>query len=197
MSFQTFPYVDPANAPRVGGRTGVAFQTEITTARSGIERRRIVQTIGRHSLEMDWSRLENAATLANALYNFFCARKGRAEAFIVFDFDAARSYTDVRVTIATAGQTVLNLPCRNATSVTVKLNGVTKTGTLVAVAGANGRDQFTLTVGATGGEVVTASFTGQRSFLTRFGNDEMTIEYATNRLYGGLSFPLREVVGEE
>lgn len=197
MSLETFPYVATTDAPRIGARSGVGWKTEVTASRSGIERRRITQVYPRHRLEMDWSRLENAATKANALYNFFNARKGRAEAFVVFDFDAGRSYTDVRVGIATAGQTVINLSSRNATSVTVKLDAVSKTGTFLAVGGANGRDKFTLDVAATGGEVITYSFTGQRSYVARFDSDELTIESLSNLLYGGLSVPILEVLGEE
>ncbi|MDP2317481.1 MAG: hypothetical protein Q8P41_31645 [Pseudomonadota bacterium] len=197
MSFETFPYVAPADAPRVGAKTGIAFLTEVTTARSGMELARIVRSTGRGTLEMDWSRKENAFTIASAIFNFFCARKGRAGWFGVFDFETLRVYTDVRVTVATAGQTVLNLPSRNATSVTVKLNGVTKTGTFAALAGLNGRDRFTLTVGATGGEIVTVSFTGQRFYVVRFTSDEMTVEYLTNRLTGGLGIQLIEKVGAE
>lgn len=197
MTLPTFPWVAPSDAPRVGGTAGAAFSTEVSEARSGIEFRRYLQTLPRHRLTMDFSRQENAATKADTLYAFFCARKGRAEAFAIFDFNPLRSYTDVFVCAATAGQTVLNLPCRNATSVTVKLDVVTKTGSLSATAGTNGRDRFTLSVGATGGETVTVSFTGQRFYVVRFDIDEMTIEYLTNRLHGGLSFPVRELKSEE
>lgn len=198
MPLPTFPWVTPSDAPLVGFRSGVSFRTEVTTARSGVEKRRIAWAYPRHLLgNLDWSRMENAATKANALYAFFCARKGRAEAFVIFDFDAARSYTDVRVGIATAAQTVIDLPSRDATSVTVKLNGVTKTGTFAALAGANGGDRFTLDVAATGGEVITASFTGQRKHVVRFDADELNIESLGNLRYGGLTVPIIEVIGEE
>ncbi len=144
MPLATFPWISPADAPRVGFTSGVAFRTEVTTARSGVEKRRIVWPYPRHTLgSLDWSRTENAATKANALYAFFCDRKGKALPFVVFDFDAVRSYVDARVGIATAGQTVFNLPSRNATAVTVKVNGLVRLGTFAALAGANARDQHT------------------------------------------------------
>ena len=197
MALATFLWVTPSDAPRVGARVGARFRTKITTAESGVEKRRICWPRPKHRLEMDWSRLENAATRASALYDFFLARKGMAEGFIVFDFNVLRSYTDVRVGIATAGQTVITLPSRNATGVTVKLSAVTKTGTFAATSGANGRDKFTLDAAATGGEIVTASFTGQRAYPARLDVDEITLEYLTNRLYGGLGIPMVEVFGEE
>ena len=197
MSLQTFPYVDPSDAPRVGGTAGTEFRTSVTTARSGIEKRRKEWTYPRHSLTLDWSRMENAATKADALFAFHEARGGKAEPFVVFDFSVARSYAAVRVAVATAGQTVFNLPCRNATSVTVKVNGTTTAGTLAAAAGANGRDKFTFGSGLTAGDIVTVDFTGQRAYVARFDTDVLTIEYLTNRLHGGLSFPLVEVRGEE
>lgn len=196
MALATFLWVAPSDAPRVGSRIGARFRTKITTAESGVEKRRICWPRPKHHLDLDWSRMENAATKADALYDFFIARKGMGEAFIVFDFNPLRAYTDVRVGVATAAQTVIDLPSRNATSVTVKLNGVTKAGTFAATAGANGRDRFTLTVGATGGEVITASFTGQRAYPARLDIDELTIEYLTNRLHGGLALPCVEVFNE-
>lgn len=196
MALPTFPWVDPADAPRIGATAGPRFVTEVSRMRSGKELRRVERPYAEHALTMDFSSMENAATKANSLYNFFCARKGRAEAFVVFDFDTARSYTDVRAGIATAAQTVIDLPSRNATSVTVKLDGTTKTGTFAALAGANGGDKFTLNVGAIGGEVITASFTGQRKYVVRFDTDELDITYLGNLLYGGLSIPLVERYGE-
>lgn len=196
MSLATFLWVATTDAPRVGARTAARFRTKVTTAESGVEKRRICWPRPKHRLDLDWSRMENAATKANALYDFFVARKGMGEAFIVFDFDATRAYVDVRVGIATAAQTVIDLPSRNATSVTVKLDGVAKAGTFAALGGANGRDKFTLDVGATGGEVITASFTGQRAFPARLDIDELTIEYLTNRLHGGLAIPCVEVFDE-
>lgn len=196
MALATFLWVAPSDAPRVGARITARFRTKVTTAESGVEKRRICWPRPKHRLDLDWSRMENAAIKANALYDFFVARLGMAGAFIVFDFDATRAYSDVRVDVATAAQTVINLPSRNATSVTVKLDGVTKTGTFAATAGLNGRDKFTLTVGATGGEVITASFTGQRAYPARLDIDELTIEYLTNRLHGGLALPCVEVFNE-
>ena len=197
MALATFPFVDTTAAPRVGAKAGARFRTQVTTAQSGVEKRRKRWPLGRHVLEMDWSRKENAYTIADALFAFFEARGGMAEAFVVFDFNAVRSYVDVRFAAATAGQTTFNLPSRNATSVTVKLNGVTKTGTFTATAGANGRDRFVLSVAAVGGELVTVSFTGQRAYVARNANDELTLEYLTNRLVGGLTISLIEVFAEE
>lgn len=196
MTLPTFPWVDPADAPRIGATAGPRFVTEISRMRSGKELRRIERPDPEHALTMDFSAMENAPTKANTLYNFFCARKGRAGAFVVFDFDTARSYTDVSVGIATAAQAVIDLPSRNATSVTVKLNGTSKAGTFAALAGANGGDKFTLDVAATGGEAITVSFTGQRKYVVRFDTDELDITYLGNLLYGGLSIPLVERYGE-
>jgi hypothetical protein len=198
MPLPTFPWVTPEDSPRVGMRVSAAFLTEVTRARSGREKRRKVRPYPEHLLEMDFSGGEDTLAKANTLYAFFCARGGKFEAFVVFDCDQWRSYTGVRVGIATAAQTTIDLPSRLANSVTVKLNGVAKSGTFLALGGANGRDRFTLNVGAVGGEVITYDFTGQRSFVVRFDTDVLTIEYIVASLvYGGMAIPLVERFGEE
>lgn len=197
MSLQTFPFVTPEEGPAVGARVGQGFRTEVTTARSGIEKRRKVWLRPRARFEMEWSvQDENSPDAVDAILTFFEARGGRAESFVVFDCDPARSYAGVPVAVMTAGQTVLTLPSRNASGVTVKLNGATKTGTFAATAAANGRDKFTLSAAATGGELATVAFTGQRAFVARFDADELVVEYRGAGLYS-VAVSLIEVFGEE
>lgn len=198
MSLLTFPYVTPAYAPQVGAVRGTAFATEVTTARSGIERRRILQTVPRDTLEARWGRRDDARSIAEGVVDFFRQASGAALAFVAFDFDASFAHTRIHVGTTDGAKTVWNLPCAEAaTSVTVYLDGVLQSsGFTLATGGANGRKKITFAPAPAAGKAITVGFTGQRAWVCRFLDDTLGLEMDETGLYT-LSLRLLEVKGEE
>ncbi len=191
-----FPWVDPTtDAPSSGFTIKTGFTTQVVTSRSGREQRRKLMPSPRHSFSLSWPKLEDSVARVDALYNHYVAQGGSFLPFLYFDFDPLRTWTTIAVGTATTAQTIVDLPSRNATGLTVYLNGVSKAGTFTARGGAQGRDRFVLTVGATGGEAITASWTGQRLFVVRYVSDSMSYA-AFEAALRTIGVELIEVLGE-
>lgn len=200
MTLQTFPYTSEADAPREGWEISPAWSTQIVSGRAGTEQRRQLWTLPRHRITgMSWSNLENASTKLDALYAFYMARKGSLEAFVLFDFDAYRTWTKAYVATGTGALATFDLPAKSGTSYSIYVNGVLQTVTthytITAGAGSNGRDRIVFTFNPALGHIIEATFTGQRAFVVRFAEDNMSYRAFSVRLYEvGLSFI--EVKGE-
>ncbi len=191
-----FPWVDPTTDAPVGGMTiRTGFTTQVVTSRSGREQRRKLVSQPRHGFTIRWEKTENSAARTDTLYAHHVDRGGAFLPFLYFHLDAQPTWTAIAVGTATAAQTVIDLPSRNATGLTVYLNGVAKAGTFTARGGAQGRDRFVLTVAATGGENITATWTGQRLFVVRYVSD--LLEYsAFEAALRSVGVELLEVPGE-
>lgn len=197
MSLQTFPYVEPADAPAVGSSRGPTFATEITVSRNGREQRRPLSSVGRERLDVQFPPREGIRAVAQAIEAFFRARKGSAEAFVLFDFDPTYVHAGIYVGDGNGTTTQFDLPCRvGATSVSIYLDGVLQSsGFTLSDAGANGRRRVTFTVAPTAGKLISCDFTGQRAFVVRFESDRLTLKTEQAGAYS-LAFSVVEVPGE-
>ncbi len=193
----TFPYTSPADAPQVGAVRGVEFRTEISTSRSGIERRRATRTLPTAMLSARWGAREDARAIAAAIEAFFISTRGAATSFVAFDFDPDFPHTGVYVGTTDGAEDEWVLPCKTtATSLAVFLDGVLQaSGYTVTDDGANGRKKITFTAPPAAGKAITLSFTGQRAWVCRFESDVLELEFDEAGLYA-LSLRLREVKGE-
>jgi len=198
MALLTFPYTTPAYAPQVGAVRSIGYATEVTTARSGIERRRVTQSVPREGLNARWGRREDARAISEGIADFFRQTLGAARAFVAFDFDASSVHTRVFVGTTTGARTVWDLPCKvGATAVTVYLDGVLQaSGFTLSDDGANGRRKITFSPAPAAGKAITVNFTGQRAWACRFESDQLELEADDNGLYN-LALRLIEVKGEE
>ncbi len=191
-----FPWVDPTtDAPSAGLTVKTGFTTQIVTSKSGREQRRRLMSLPRHTVNLTWQKLENSAARTDTLYAHYLDRSGSFLPFLYFHLDPQPTWTTIGVGTATAAQTIVDLPSRNATGLTVYLNGVAKAGTFTARGGAQGRDRFVLTVGATGGEAITATWTGQRLFVVRYVSDNLSYTVMEAALHS-VGVELIEVLGE-
>lgn len=143
-------------------------------------------------------------TLAETIYEFFVARKGRYESFAFYDpqgWDASPVgilWKGCYVGVGTGAQTVFDLPLRNTNNDSnrkIYCNGVDKTsnGTWSQGTGADGRDKFTFsTYTPANGEVITCSGIARRVWKTKFANDEFELTAREVNIYE-LSVDLVEV----
>ena len=191
-----FPWIDPTtDAPSAGMSLRAGFTTQIVTSKTGREQRRKLVTLPRHVFPLSWDRTENSSARTDTLYAHHIDRGGSFLPFLYFHLDAQPTWAAVAVGTATAAQTVIDLPSRNATALTVYLNGVSKAGTFAALGGSQGRDKYTLSVGATGGEAITATWTGQRLFVVRYASDLLEYSVFEASLHT-VGVELLEVLGE-
>lgn len=199
MAFQTFPYIEPADGPSVSYSRGPGFGTEIVSSRSGTEQRRITRTVPREELDVSYAARSGARTIAAGIESFLRARKGAAEAFVLFDWDDGCPHAAVYAGTTTGVRTVWNLPCRTtATSVLVYLDGVLQSsGFTVSDDGANSRKKITFSPAPAAGKTLTVSFTGQRAFVARFREDTLRIEVSLLPDLYQISFGAVELIGEE
>lgn len=174
------------------------FKTQIVEASSGAEQRLALWTNPRHSFTYRWTKQSNDKSILTTVYDFFVARKGRYSSFGLFEFDCQFQWTTVSIGTGNGsiGQTV-NSAGRNVSSRTVKVNGSTVTNYTVGTGtGTNGRDLLTNTTPAwTNGHAITETFTGQRWFVVRFADDEMSMSLFSAKLYE-TGLKMIEAVGE-
>lgn len=197
----TFPYTAMSDAPAEGSTVEASYPVEIVESRSGIEQRRALSAFPRHKVRVKWERDMNAATRVNTLWDFYRQTRGALLPFVYFDFDDARTWTEVYVGTGNGSALVFDLPMLNGSSVTVKVNGTTKTPTthytIAAGAGANGRDKLTFTAGnaPASGALVTVTFTGRRSFAMRIASEALSYSVMSALIYS-TGLEMVEVKGE-
>ena len=122
------------------------------------------------------------------LWAFYLARKGAFEAFNIF-YPNTNTYLLEYVGTGDGATTVFNLPSKSASSYTLYVDGVAKTGggtdyTFSSGGGADGADKVTFTAGAkpANGARVTWSFIGYLKIHGRFAEDKLSWEQFYNRL---------------
>jgi len=194
---QTFPYYEPADAPSVGYSRGPRFGTEIVATMTGLEQRRILMPIPRQFLRISFGLRDGITAMVQAIEEFFVARKGKAEAFVLYDCDASYQHRAVYVGTTDGTTTVWDLPCRTtATSLSLYLDGVLQSsGFAIADTGANMRKRVTFSPAPAAGKHITLTFTGQRAFTVRFDSDDLTIRNEDGGLYT-VAFDAVTVLGE-
>jgi len=153
----------------------ISFQTMRVEFESGSEQRRQKWTYPRRNPRVvyDKKKLEDIKTL----WEFYIARGGAYEAFNFF-YPYSSSYEDEYVGTGDGSTTSFNLPCRNGSSFTVKLDGVTQSSgySISSGGGADGADLLTFTSAPGSGEIITIDFTGNLKIRAVFADDNMDFD---------------------
>lgn len=191
----TFPLIDPSVGPQVGATRGIAFATEIFETQTGLEYRRLLQTIPRERLEGVWGAArDDSRWIAEQLSSFFRMTGGPALPFVLYDFDYSFQHSRIYVGTGNGTRTAWNLPCRDtASSIVLYADGTeVTTGLTLSDDGDNERKKATFSTAPAAGVVITASFVGQRAWVARFGEDELSLTFGDVATYE-IRVPFREV----
>lgn len=138
-----------------------------------------------YGVEAQWSRRDRASLMG--IWEFFRQQKGRGGRFAFIDFAGWNAspvgwdWTKLYCCVATAGQTVVPLPSTNGSSFTLYKNDVAVSGGAWTL-GTGGihasADQATFGAGLTAGDIITASFRGQRTMYARFLEKKLRAEWS-------------------
>lgn len=164
----------------------VGFKTLIQEYESGVLTRKQKRTYPRRNFNINYKTLSDP-TPANLLtiYQFFIARAGMLEDFIIFDRHTDYSYIKEYIGTGDGSTVTWNLPSLNATSYALYIDNVeqdedSSSGaggyTFTAEGGDDGEDSLETLVPASEGARLTWSFTGQLKVRAIFGADEMSWE---------------------
>lgn len=198
MALLTFPLIDPSVAPQIGTTRSIRTATRIVKTDSGLERRRVLNTIPSVDLAARWAPRDDSRWIAEQLSEFFRRTAGAAIPFVAYDWDYSFGHQRVYVGTGNGTRTAWNLPCRDtASTIKVFSDGVEQTtGLTLSDDGDNEAKKATFGTAPAAGKVLTCSFTGQLRIVARFGTDELLVEFADAGNYG-ISVPLVGVKGEE
>ena len=156
-----------------------AFKTLVSTYDdAGEEKRRRKWLYVKRSFTLKYKGISKAN--GRTLYEFFCARYGRYEAFSFF-YPFSETYTGEYVGTGDASTVVWNLPSKTASSYTLYKNGAALTAggvdwTFASGGGADGADKATLATAPASGERLTFDFTGYLKVRARFAEDMMSFD---------------------
>jgi len=117
---------------------------------------------------MDFTYLFASWSEAKTVLNFWNTVGGANGVFTFRDF-TSRAWDALFVAVATAGQTVFDLPVTSGVGHVVYVNGTPGSPTIGAGTGTEGRDKATFGSGLTAGQIVTLDITsGLRTAYARF-----------------------------
>lgn len=193
----TFPLIDPSVAPQVGAVRGISFSTQVARSQTGLERRRVLQTIPRENLVARWAPSDDSRWVAEQVSAFFRQVGGAGVSFVAYDFDYSFSHQRIYVGTGDGTTVAWDLPCRDtASSIKVYKDGTEQTsGITLSDDGTNERKKVTFGTAPAAGVVITASFQGQRAWVCRFASDTLDVTISEADLYE-LEIGLTQVVGE-
>lgn len=173
------PYIAPISK-------GIEFATLVQEFESGIKTYKQKRTypLRYYSLKYENLKVSDAETL----WQFFIARHGKADSFVIFDPNTTYSYVKEYVGTGDASQSKWNLPSLGATAITLYENevalteGVGNDWVFAEDDGDDGEDTATFAVEPAQGVRLTMSFTGQLKINCNFGSDRFDF----NEFYSAL-----------
>jgi len=134
------------------------------------------------------------------LYAFFMARRGRYEAFYIYDLSLLQSlswaHEALYVGIGDGSATTFDLPGRSTSSQSVYLDGTEQTGggtdySILTGGGVSSADRVQFNSAPTAGQVVSCDFTGFARYRVRFEQDTMPYELFEYQFYRNGSISLK------
>lgn len=152
----------------------------------GAEQRKQKWLFPKRDLTLKYRLLTRAK--ARTLWQFYIDQKGRFQSWFFFMQESdADTYMKEYVGTGDGSTTVFNLPSKLASSYTLYVNNVAKTGggvdyTFAAEGGLDGADKVTFTSAPASGLYITWSFTGQLKIRSRFAEDNLDFETFFTRL---------------
>jgi hypothetical protein len=176
----TFPESSPTpNYPLI---VTPRWDTIVSKMDGGAEQRRQKTLFPVYDVKVVYDALSNSE--ARTLWNFFMARRGRYEAFYIYDMALlAGSAFDHDGQFVGSGDGVtdtFDLPGRSTSSQTIYVDGAAQTltthYTISAGTGVSGADQVVFVTAPTDGTVITADFTGFLRMRVRFAEDTLSRE---------------------
>ena len=176
-----YQYVDPL---KVALRSGKTLTSQIE---GGQKIRKQKQLYPERDITIKYRAIINDTATApylRAFWQFHIDRGGSYETFSFF-YPYSNTYVNEYVGIG-HGTKIFDLPARDSTSYTLKVNGTTKSPGIEynfsGQAGADGEDRIGFVVAPASGEVITWSFTGNLKIRCNFKEDNLSMEDFYNAL---------------
>ena len=172
----TWPESDPT--PQYPLDITPRFKTLVSELDSGNEQRRIKQEFPVFDVLVTYDLLSKADM--DTLYAFFMARKGRSEAFYIYDIADAlivttTAYTDLYVGTGDGSTPTFDIPGRSTSSQTLYVDGVEDgSASFLTGGGASESDRVTPVSTPNNGAILTVDFTGILRMRVRFDQDMMS-----------------------
>jgi len=176
----TYPETSPTpNYPLV---VTPRWDTIVSKMDGGAEQRRQKTLFPVYDVQVQYAALTNSE--ARTLWNFFMARRGRYEAFYIFDLTLLGSQTYSHVGqfcgVGDGATDTFDLPGRSTSSQAIYLDGALQTltthYTISAGTGTSGADQIVFVAAPADGAVITADFSGFLRMRVRFADDTLARE---------------------
>lgn len=161
----------------------IGFKTLTQEFESGILTRKQKRTYPRRNFNINYKSLTSASVSdLITLYQFFIARAGMLEDFVIFDKHTNYEYVKEYVGTGDGSTVEFNLPSLNASSYTLYVDDVAQVEGDSSAAdwdfgqadGDDGEDTATFATAPADGERITFSFTGRLKVRAIFGADEMS-----------------------
>lgn len=173
----TVPYASPViQSPR--------WKTLVSEFESGAETRKRKWLYPRRRIELRYANVPIGK--AETLWEFYIARSGRFEAFSWFHRDTSISYVGEYVGPGDGSTKVFNLPSKQASLRTLKVDGVSQTEGVDwmfdSEGGADGADKATFNTAPPDGDRITFDFTGKLKVRCRFLEDIVSFDIFFNKL---------------
>ena len=165
------------------------WDTVVSRMDGGAEQRRQKTFFPRYDVQVKYTGLNNADL--QILWAFYMARKGRLEAFYIYDLallaSEAFAHSAQFVGYGDGSTTTFDLPGRSTSSQTIYKDASAQTltthYTISIGTGDSSADQVVFVTAPTAGEVITADFAGFLRMRVRFAEDQLSRELFMTTLY--------------
>ena len=168
------------------------WDTVISRMDGGSEQRRQKTLFPVYDVQVSYTALTNAGM--QTIWNFFMVRKGRTEAFYIYDLallgGQAFAHSAQFVGYGDDSTDTFDIPGRSTSNRKVYVDGAEQTSGIsyTTGTGASLSDQVVFTTAPAAGEVITADFSGFLRMRVRFANDTFDRElFMTTLMRAGVS----------
>lgn len=158
------------------------WSTLVSKFDSGAEQRRVKRLYPVYDVELKYKTLTK--TEAETLYVFYMARRGMAEAFVIYDL-FSQGHICQYVGVGDGATTIFDLPGKSTSSHEIYIDGqVQSSGFEILYGDGDGdSDRVEFETAPAQGQVLTCDFTGFLRIRVRFAKDELTRETFDYLLY--------------
>lgn len=170
----TWPESNPT--PNYPLRIGPRFKNLVSELDSGNEQRRNKQEFPKYDVFVNYNK-PLTKTEMDVLWNFYLARKGRYEAFYIYELgdvinQTSTIFTDQYVNTANGTTATFDIPGRSTSGQTLYIDGVEDSSASFLSGGGNSNsDRVTPTSTPSAGQILTVDFTGLLRMRVRFLHD--------------------------
>lgn len=158
------------------------WKTLISETDGEFEQRRQKRLFARYNVRVQYTRLSAAGM--QALWNFYMARKGSAQAFYFYD-PASMTHLGLYAGVGDGETLVFDLPGKATGSQSVYLDGAAQSSgvTMLAGGGDGDADRVEFAAAPPAGALVTCDFTGRLRVRCRFAADRLPREWFVRMLF--------------